>query len=46
VCRDGQDEGRGGFPLPRRTRYLSRHERGLIAFLDDLANAPPLAAAA
>ncbi|WP_303758837.1 DNA topoisomerase IB [Sphingobium yanoikuyae] len=46
LCKDGQDEWRQGLRLPRRTRYLSRHERGLIAFLDDLANAPPLAAAA
>lgn len=46
LCKDGQDEWRQGLRLPRRTRYLSRHERGLIAFLEDLADAAPLAAAA
>lgn len=37
LCKDGQDEWRAGLRLPRRTRYLSREERGLIAFLDTLA---------
>jgi DNA topoisomerase-1 len=37
LCKDGQDEWRAGLRLPRRTRYLSREERGLIAFLDALA---------
>ena len=46
LCKDGQDRWRRGLRLPRRTRYLSRHERGLIAFLDDLADTAPLAAAA
>lgn len=46
LCKDGQDEWRGGLRLPRRTRYLSREERGLIAFLDDIAACAPLAAAA
>lgn len=44
LCRDGQDNWREGLRLPRRTRYLSRYERGLIAFLDDLAQASPIAA--
>jgi DNA topoisomerase-1 len=30
-----QDEWRSGLLLPRRTRWLTRHERGLIAFLDE-----------
>ena len=46
LCRDGQDEWRAGLRLPRRTRYLSREERGLIAFLDTIADCAPLAAAA
>lgn len=46
LCKDGQDEWRKGLRLPRRTRYLSRHERGLIAFLEDQAGAMQLAAAA
>lgn len=46
LCKDGQDEWREGLRLPRRTRYLSRYERGLIAFLDDQADMAPLAAAA
>ncbi|OAN51746.1 DNA topoisomerase IB [Sphingobium sp. TCM1] len=46
LCRDGQDEWRAGLRLPRRTRYLSREERGLIAFLDSIAECAPLAAAA
>ncbi|MBH1992288.1 MAG: DNA topoisomerase IB [Sphingomonadaceae bacterium] len=46
LCKDGQDEWREGLRLPRRTRYLSREERGLIAFLDSIADCAPLAAAA
>lgn len=46
VCRTGQDEWRQGLRLPRATRYLSRHERGLIAFLEEVGgqSALPLAA--
>ena len=46
LCREGQDEWRAGLRLPRRTRYLSREERGLIAFLDDIADCAPLLKAA
>ncbi|CAM8624849.1 MULTISPECIES: DNA topoisomerase IB [Sphingobium] len=46
LCKDGQDAWREGLRLPRRTRYLSRGERGLIAFLDGIADCEPLAAAA
>jgi DNA topoisomerase-1 len=46
LCKDGQDAWREGLRLPRRTRYLSRGERGLIAFLDGIADCTPLAAAA
>lgn len=46
LCRNGQDEWRKGLRLPRATRYLSRHERGLIAFLEEMSGktALPLAA--
>jgi DNA topoisomerase-1 len=44
LCQDGQDEWRAGLRLPRQTRYLSRYERGLIAFLEDPPPAPSLAA--
>jgi DNA topoisomerase-1 len=37
LAKDGQALWREGLRLPRATRYLSRHERGLIAFLDQLA---------
>ena len=46
LCRNGQDKWREGLRLPRRTRYLSRHERGLIALLEMLADKEPLPAAA
>ncbi|MCC4255816.1 MULTISPECIES: DNA topoisomerase IB [Sphingobium] len=46
LCKDGQEDWRSTLRLPRRTRYLSRMERGLIAFLDDIADCSPLAAAA
>lgn len=32
---DGQEAWRAGLTLPRRTRWLSRTERGLIAFLEE-----------
>ena len=38
LAKQGQDEFRHGLRLPRSTQYLSRHERGLIAFLE--AGAP------
>lgn len=46
LCREGQDEWRQGLRLPRATRYLSRHERGLIAFLEQAGNASALPLAA
>ncbi|WP_088182407.1 DNA topoisomerase IB [Sphingobium sp. Z007] len=46
LCKDGQDAWREGLRLPRQTRYLSRGERGLIAFLDGIADCTPLAVAA
>ncbi len=45
LCRDGQDDWRAGLRLPRRSRYLTREERGLIAFLDSVADCEPPAAA-
>ena len=46
LCKAGQDEWRKGLRLPRSTRYLTRYERGLIAFLEerDCRVALPLAA--
>ncbi|HEX7740962.1 MAG TPA: DNA topoisomerase IB, partial [Sphingobium sp.] len=46
LCKSGQDEWRKGLRLPRATRYLTRYERGLIAFLEqrDAGAALPLAA--
>ncbi len=35
-----QSEWRAGLCLPRRTRWLSRYERGLIEFLEDCTQAP------
>jgi len=32
---EGQEEWRSGLKLPRQTRWLSRAERGLIAFLEE-----------
>jgi len=46
LCKDGQNGWREGLRLPRQTRYLSRAERGLIAFLDGIADCTPLAVAA
>ncbi|MBC7987549.1 MAG: DNA topoisomerase IB [Sphingomonadaceae bacterium] len=37
LCKAGARAQFGGLTLPRATKYLSRHERGLIAFLDQLA---------
>ena len=33
LCKDGQAEWRAKLKLPRRTKYLDRYERGLVAFL-------------
>lgn len=46
LCKSGQDEWRKGLRLPRATRYLTRYERGLIAFLEqgDASATLPLAA--
>ncbi|WP_242129209.1 DNA topoisomerase IB [Sphingobium sp. Sx8-8] len=46
VCRNGQDEWRKGLRLPRATRYLSRYERGLIAFLEEMSGRDALLLAA
>ncbi len=43
LVKDGQQAFRDGLRLPRSTRWLSRHERGLIAFLE--ADMPVAAAA-
>ena len=34
LVKNGQHAFRAGLALPRATRYLTRHERGLIAFLE------------
>lgn len=45
LCKSGQNEWRQGLRLPRGTRYLTRYERGLIAFLEQWnSNTLPLAA--
>ena len=36
---EGQEEWRKGLKLPRQTRWLSRGERGLIAFLEECGSA-------
>lgn len=36
LCKEGAPEYFGGLHLPRKTKYLSRHERGLIEFLETL----------
>lgn len=46
LCKSGQDEWREGLRLPRSTRYLTRYERGLIAFLDECDQTSALAMAA
>ncbi|WP_448663642.1 DNA topoisomerase IB [Sphingomonas sp. CJ20] len=43
--RAAQEAFRQTLRLPRTTRYLSRYERGLIAFLEDAAEAPHAKAA-
>ncbi|MEQ9663764.1 MAG: DNA topoisomerase IB [Parasphingopyxis sp.] len=46
LAKDGAPEHFGGLNLPRKTKYLSRYERGLIEFLDTLeAPAAPAKAA-
>lgn len=37
ICKSGDIAGLCGAKLPRATRWLSPHERALIAFLDELA---------
>jgi len=46
LCKSGQDEWRQGLRLPRSTRYLTRYERGLIAFLEECGASPSLPLAA
>ncbi|MDP1025824.1 DNA topoisomerase IB [Sphingomonas sp. KR1UV-12] len=46
LAKKGQAAFRRGIRLPRSARYLSREERGLIAFLEGLAPAATLAKAA
>ncbi len=36
IARDGAPDYFGGLQLPRKTKYLSRHERGLIGFLESV----------
>ena len=36
---EGQEEWRKGLKLPRQTRWLTRAERGLIAFLEECGTA-------
>lgn len=36
LCKEGQEEWRKTLNLPRTTKYLSRYERGLIRFLEEL----------
>ncbi|UZK66095.1 DNA topoisomerase IB [Sphingomonas sp. M1-B02] len=43
--REAQAAFRAGLRLPRSTRYLTRFERGLIAFLEEAADAPQAKAA-
>src|SRR3546814_1896217 len=44
LAKEGQATFRAGLRLPRKTRYLSRAERGLIAFLTGESAARPKAA--
>lgn len=37
LCKEGAPEYFGGLRLPRKTKYLSRYERGLIEFLEELS---------
>ncbi len=46
LCKQGAPEYFGGLQLPRKTKYLSRYERGLIEFLDELPEAAPARKAA
>lgn len=46
LAKDGQSEFRAGLKLPRTTRYLSRHERALIAFLEKIGDNHPIDEAA
>ncbi|WP_082337021.1 DNA topoisomerase IB [Porphyrobacter sp. AAP60] len=41
---EGQEEWRAGLRLPRKTRWLTRAERGLIAFLEECGSAADLLA--
>jgi DNA topoisomerase-1 len=45
IAKNGQGEWREGLRLPRKTRYLSRYERGLIDLLEGLEEAPARLAA-
>ncbi|NNC72039.1 MAG: DNA topoisomerase IB [Sphingomonadaceae bacterium] len=38
IAKDGAPDYFGGLQLPRKTKYLSRYERGLIDFLDTLGD--------
>lgn len=46
LVKDGQASFRETLRLPRSTRYLTRYERGLIAFLEHPSAAQPIATAA
>jgi DNA topoisomerase-1 len=46
IAKAGQTEWRAGLRLPRKTRYLSRYERGLIEYLEGLEHAQPMKLAA
>lgn len=46
LAKDGQDAFRDDLRLPRGTRYLDRHERGLIAYLESAPSAEDLLKAA
>ena len=46
LAKDDQSEFRKGLRLPRATRYLDRHERGLIAHLETVPSVEELLAAA
>lgn len=46
IAKEGRREWREGLRLPRKTRYLSRYERGLIDLLEGLEDASPLRLAA
>ncbi|CAN5373886.1 DNA topoisomerase IB [soil metagenome] len=46
LAKEGQAEWREGLRLPRKTRYLSRYERGLIDLLEGLQETVPIRLAA